>query len=65
MVNDLVKLYELIIALQTMGVDGETMQFIIEQVGMKDQMLRQLVLSADDDHLTYLINEKELLERNS
>ena len=27
-------------------VDGETMQYILEQVGMEDQMLRQLMFSA-------------------
>jgi len=27
-------------------VDGETMQYILEKVGMEDQMLRQLMLSA-------------------
>lgn len=36
---------EVIKALRAMEVDGETMQYIIEQVGMQDQMHRQLVLS--------------------
>ena len=36
---------EVIKALRAMEVDGETMQHIIEQVGMQDQMHRQLVLS--------------------
>ena len=31
--------------LKRIDVDGETMQYIIEKLGMDDQMLRQLVLS--------------------
>jgi hypothetical protein len=45
-----------------MDVDGETMQYILEQVGMEKQMLRQLVMQADAVHLLSLIKEKgELL----
>jgi hypothetical protein len=45
-----------------MDVDGETMQYILEQVGMEEQMLRQLVMSADNVYLRDLIKEKvELL----
>jgi hypothetical protein len=48
--------------LKEMDVDGETMQYILEQVGMEEQMLRQLVMSADNVHLRDLIKEKvELL----
>ena len=48
--------------LKEMDVDGETMQHILEQVGMEEQMLRQLVMSADNVHLRDLIKEKvELL----
>ena len=48
--------------LKEMDVDGETMQYILEQVGMEEQMLRQLVMNADNVHLRDLIKEKvELL----
>ena len=48
--------------LKEMDVDGETMQYILEQVGMEEQMLRQLVMSADNVYLRDLIKEKaELL----
>ena len=48
--------------LKEMDVDGETMQYILEQVGMEKQMLRQLVMQADAVHLLSLIKEKgELL----
>jgi hypothetical protein len=52
--------------LKEMDVDGETMQYILEQVGMDEQMLRQLVMNADNVHLRDLIKEKvELLGEQS
>jgi hypothetical protein len=33
--------------LRDIDVDGETMQFILEKVGMEDQMLKQLIGSAE------------------
>jgi hypothetical protein len=49
-----------------MDVDGETMQYILEQVGMEEQMLRQLVMQADNVHLRDIIKEKvELLGEQS
>ena len=48
--------------LKETDVDGETMQHILEQIGMEEQMLRQLVMSADNVYLQDLIKEKvELL----
>jgi len=45
-----------------MYVDGEIMQYILEQVGMEEQMLRQLVMQAGPENLRDLIKEKvELL----
>ena len=38
-------------------VDGETMEHIIRQVGMEEQMLRQLLLKADTEMLDQLIME--------
>jgi hypothetical protein len=32
--------------LKMMDVDGETMQYILEQVGMSDQILKQLIVSS-------------------
>jgi hypothetical protein len=29
-----------------MDVDGDTMEYIIKEVGMKEQMLRQLIMSS-------------------
>ena len=32
--------------LKAMDVDGDTMEYIIKEVGMKEQMLRQLIMSS-------------------
>ena len=37
---------QIILELKAMDVDGETMQHIIEEVGMKEQMHRQLIMSS-------------------
>jgi hypothetical protein len=37
------------------------MEYIIEQVCMKDQMLRQLVLTAEQEELTALLEERQEL----
>lgn len=43
--------------LKHIEVDGETMEFILDQVGMKDQMLHQLFLKADTELLVELFME--------
>jgi hypothetical protein len=50
--------------LKEVDVDGETMQYIIEQVGMQEQMLRQLVLTSDAIELLELVKEKANLLEN-
>ena len=52
---------DIITKLQELNVDGETMQYIIEEVSMSDQMLRQLVMTANNQKLQELIKEKENL----
>ena len=42
-------------------VDGETMQYILEQVGMNDQMLRQLIMSNPESDTKDLLEEKQIL----
>ena len=39
------EVYDVIGKLQQLGVDGEMMQFVIDQVGMTDQMLKQLIMT--------------------
>ena len=43
------------------GVDGETMEYILREIGMEWQMLRQLILSAPMEQVEYLIEEKKEL----
>lgn len=43
-------------------VDGETMENIIREVGMEDQMLRQLIMKAPMTQVQELVYEKTLLE---
>lgn len=49
--------------LNHMDVDGETMEFILDQTGMKGQMLRQLFLKAHGDVLWDLSLERKQLEK--
>lgn len=48
----------------SMNIDGETMEQLIRDLGMEDQMLRQLALKVDVDSLKQLIEEKQQLEAN-
>jgi hypothetical protein len=43
-------------------INGEELEQLIRDLGMEDQMLRQLTLKADADVLKQLIEEKERLE---
>ena len=53
---------EIISMLRHMDIDGETMQHIIESVGLEDQMTRQLVMISDIKYLNDLIEEKNTLK---
>jgi hypothetical protein len=44
-----------------LDVDGETMQYIIDQVGMTDQMLRQLVMNTPTSETIDLLEEKRMI----
>ena len=44
------------------GVDGETMQYILQQTGMEWQMLRQLILTMPMEQINYLIDERTEFE---
>jgi hypothetical protein len=48
--------------LNHINVDGETMQYILENVGMEDQMLRQLMMSQPIDEVNYMFIERTILE---
>lgn len=53
----------IILQLKQMDVDGETMQYIIEEVGLKDQMLRQLIMQANSELLLDLIVENQEIDK--
>ena len=53
---------EVIAKLQAIKIDGETMQYILQKVGMTDQMLRQLIMSQPIEEVRYLIEEREEYE---
>jgi hypothetical protein len=62
------KVKEVIQILKTLdngdSVDGETMEYILEQVGMNDQMLRQLVMGNPESKTKDLLEEKiSLIEK--
>ena len=52
MVNDIIN------KLQIIDVDGETLQYIIEKVGMTDQMLRQLIMTNPYTDTSDILEEK-------
>ena len=56
------KVEDIIAELKFLDVDGETMQHIIESVGLEDQITRQLVMISDINYLNDLIEEKNTLE---
>lgn len=47
---------------QTNEIDGETMENIIREVGMEDQMLRQLIMTMPIDRIEYLVAERKELD---
>ena len=54
---------EIIGMLKYIDVDGETMEYILDETGMKGQMIRQLFLKAHKDVLWDLTLERKQLER--
>ena len=52
------KVEDIIKELKFLDVDGETLEHIIREIGMEDQMLRQLVMKANSNDVTKLLFEK-------
>ena len=55
---------DIIKKLRTIDVDGETMQYILEKVGMEDQMLKQLISTADDYQINWYTNLRNIAKNN-
>lgn len=49
---------EILAMLEHMNVDGETMEYIIDKANMRDQMLRQLIMTASNEDILELLKEK-------
>ena len=45
--------------LNAIDVDGETMEYIINGVGMSYQMLRQLIINSSDFYINNIISEMD------
>ena len=58
MKNNKVLVDAVIILLNDIDCDGETMQFILEKVGMEYQMLRQLMMTMPIEQVEYLLAER-------
>ena len=56
MINDIIN------KLRIIDVDGETMQYILDKVGMSDQMLKQLISTADQQSLNYYLTLRDIAE---
>ena len=50
--------------LRDIDVDGEIMQYILEKVGMEDQMLKQLIGTADDYQINWYTNLRNIAKNN-
>jgi methylphosphotriester-DNA--protein-cysteine methyltransferase len=50
--------------LKEIEADGETLQYIVDALGMSDQLLRQLFLQASDLDINNLIEERDSFHDN-
>ena len=53
---------DIIAKLKVIDVDGETMEYILEQVGMKEQVLKQLFAQSTNDEIDSLLDERTIME---
>ena len=56
------KLSTIIQLCNEIDIDGETLEYIIRAIGMEEQMLRQLIMSAEMSAVQELVEEKALFE---
>jgi len=55
---------DIIKKLHAIDVDGETMQYILQKVGMEDQMLKQLIGTADDYQINYYTSLRNIAKNS-
>jgi hypothetical protein len=58
MVKDQNKVHSIIADLLNLELDGETMEYIIGEVNMREQMLRQLIMSSPVRDTRLLFEER-------
>ena len=58
MVKDQNKVHSIIADLLNLELDGETMEYIIGEVNMREQMLRQLIMSSPVKDTRVLFEER-------
>lgn len=58
------KIENIINELREIEVDGEVMEYILEKVGMTDQILRQLILNNPESEVKDLLEEKIQISDN-
>ena len=56
------KVQQAIKTLHEIDLDGETMQYILKEIGMEWQMLRQLILTMPIEQVEYLMEERADLD---
>ena len=56
-------IYDIIQELKKVEVDGETMEYILKEVGMEYQMLRQLMLTLPIEEIENLVVERKELNK--
>ena len=59
--NDNLSIDTVIEYLNNLQIDGETTAYIIQEIGMSDQLLKQLIMSANPKILEFLYAEKASL----
>jgi hypothetical protein len=49
---------EIIAMFEYMNVDGETTEYLLGKINMREQMLRQLIMSSSNEDILELLKEK-------
>jgi hypothetical protein len=55
---------EVIDMLKYINVDGETTEYLLGEIGMREQMLRQLIMSSPNEEILELLKEKVAILNN-
>lgn len=64
MTSNEIKIKSIIHQLQSIDVDGETMQYILNEVGMNVQMLRQLMMTEPLTEVQWMMKERVSFEED-